>query len=225
MAAMRRLYHSWFCPQSRKVRVALAEKGLDFILSFEKTWERRPEFLLINPAGSVPVLVEEDGQVIVDNYAITEYLEEAYPERPLMGDTPAERAEIRRLVDWFDVKFQRDVTQHIVSEKLLKRFLRMGEPSSEAIRCAAHNIRIHLEYIGYLADSRTWLGGDQFSYADIAAAAHLSVADYLGGVPWEINEAAKVWYMRIKSRPSVRPLLKDAIAGLRPPAHYAQLDF
>lgn len=222
---MRTLYHNWFCPQSRKIRVALAEKGLDFLLSFEKTWERRPEFLLINPGGSVPVLVEKDGPTLVDNYAITEYLEETYPERPLMGADGPAKAEIRRLLDWFDVKFNREVTQYLVLEKVLKRFLRMGEPSSEAIRCARHNIRIHLDYVGYLADAREWLGGDEFSYADIAAAAHLSVVDYLGGVPWDANEAAKNWYMRIKSRPSLRPLLKDSVAGLKPPPHYALLDF
>lgn len=191
----------------------------------EKTWERRLEFLNINPAGTVPVLVEPDGSEVVDNYALTEYLEEAYPDRPLMGSNIEERREIRRLVDWFDIKFNREVTQHLVSEKVMKRFLRLGEPNSEAIRAAAYNIRAHLDYIGYLADRRDWLGGKQFSMADIAATAHISIVDYLGGVPWHQNESAKNWYMRMKSRPSVRPLLKDAIAGLKPPAHYAELDF
>lgn len=222
---MRTLYHSWFCPFSRKIRVALHEKGLDFSMRVENTWERRPEFLALNPACSVPVLQEPEGVRIADNYAITEYLEETYHEKPLMGATPEERAEVRRLLDWFDTKFHREVGHYLITEKLLKRLLRHGAPNSDAIRAASHNIRIHLDYIGYLTDRRDWLAGKSFSYADIAAVAHLSVADYLGAVPWTANESAKNWYMRMKSRPSVRPLLKDVIAGIKPPAHYADLDF
>ena len=222
---MRTLYHSWFCPYSRKVRIVLAEKGLNAELKVEKTWERRRDFLALNPAGTVPVLVEEDGLVVADNHAVTEYLEEAYPERNLMGETPQMRAEVRRLLWWFDAKFYREVTNYVVTEKVMKRFLRLGEPDSEALRVAAHNVRIHLDYIAYLADRRDWLAGDRMTLADIAAAAHLSAADYLGAVPWDANERAKGWYMRIKSRPSMRPILKDFVAGLRPPDHYADLDF
>ena len=222
---MRTLYHSWFCPYSRKVRIVLAEKGLNAELKVEKTWERRRDFLALNPAGTVPVLVEEDGLVVADNHAVTEYLEEAYPERNLMGETPQMRAEVRRLLWWFDAKFYREVTNYVVTEKVMKRFLRLGEPDSEALRVAAHNVRIHLDYIAYLADRRDWLAGERMTLADIAAAAHLSAADYLGAVPWDANERAKGWYMRIKSRPSMRPILKDFVAGLRPPAHYADLDF
>lgn len=222
---MRVLYHSWFCPFSRKIRIALLEKGLSFDMTVEKTWERRTEFLAMNPAGTVPVLMDEDGTIIVDSYAIGEYLEETHPETPLYGPDAQARAEVRRLLTWFDVKFDREVTRHLVNEKVMKRFLGMGQPDSSALRCAAHNIRTHLAYIGYLADRRDWLAGKAFSMADIAAAAHLSVADYMGGVPWETNEAAKTWYMRVKSRPSMRPVLRDAVPGLRPPAHYADLDF
>lgn len=222
---MRVLYHTWFCPFSRKVRVALLEKGLEYEMRVEKTWERRTEFLIMNPAGTLPVLLEDDGTIVAESYAIAEYLEEVYPENPLLGLAPVTRAEVRRLLGWFDDKLNREVTQYLVSEKVMKRFLGMGQPDSGAIRCAAHNIRAHLDYIGHLADRREWLAGKDFSLADIAAAAHLSVADYLGSVPWEVNESAKTWYMRVKSRPSMRPILKDFIAGLRPPAHYADLDF
>lgn len=222
---MRTLYHNWFCPFSRKIRVALHEKGLDFSMRVENVWERRPEFMAINPACTVPVLQEPEGLHICDNYSLTEYLEESYPEVSLIGETIEERAEIRRVVDWFDNKFYREVGQYLIREKVTKRLLRQGSPNSDAIRAAANNIRIHLDYIGYLADRRDWLGGNCFSYADIAAVAHLSVMDYLGAVPWQNNPLAKEWYMRMKSRPSIRPLLKDVIPGIRPPAHYADLDF
>jgi glutathione S-transferase len=222
---MRTLYHLWLSPFCRKVRVALTEKGLDFELKTENLWERRQEFMAMNPAGEVPVLVEDDGVVLADSAAICEYLEEMYPEPALIPGAAAERAEVRRLVAWFDHKFDRDVTRNLVGEKILKRFLRRGEPDSRAIRAGKDNIHIHLAYIAWLSERRTWLAGDAFSLADIAAAAHVSAADYLGDVPWADYAASKVWYARIKSRPSFRAILADHIPGEPPPKHYADLDF
>jgi glutathione S-transferase len=222
---MRTLYHFWLCPFSRKVRVVLAEKSLPFELAFEKYWQRREEFLHLNPAGQVPVLVEEDGRALAESSAITEYLDEAYPDRPLIGFEATARAEARRLVAWFDLKFHHEVTKNLLDEKLLKRFMGMGEPSSAAIRAGRANLRTHLDYITYLTERRNWLAGEDFTLADIAAAAHLSCLDYLGDVPWDDHEPVKDWYVRIKSRPSFRPLLTDHIPGLAPPRHYSDLDF
>ena len=221
---MRTLYHQWLSPFCRKVRIVLAEKGLAFTLTLEKTWERRDEFLALNPAGDVPVLVDGDA-VVVDSQTICEYLDEVHSERPLVGTTPTARAETRRLVAWFDLKFNTEVTRYIVDEKFLKRFLRMGEPDSQAIRAGHANIAYHLEYIAYLCERRRWLAGDDFSLADVAASAHLSAIDYLGDVPWDQFADVKDWYARVKSRPSFRPLLADHIPGLEPPKHYADLDF
>lgn len=222
---MRTLYHLWLSPQSRKVRLVLQEKELEFEMRVEKVWERREAFFELNPAGEVPVLVEADGTVVADAGAISEYLDEAYPERPMIGFDPAGRAETRRLCAWFDQKFEHEVSRNLLGEKLMKRFMGMGEPDSEAIRAGLHNIHAHLEYIGWLTDRRTWLAGDDFSLADITAAAHLSCIDYLDDVPWDDHGKAKQWYARIKSRPSFRPLLADHIPGLPPPRHYADLDF
>ncbi len=222
---MRTLYHLWLSPHSRKVRFALKEKSLPFDMKVEKVWERRPEFLALNPAGTVPVLVDEDGTVVADSGVICEYLEEVYPERKLIAGSPAERAEIRRLVAWFDLKFGREVTENLVGEKMMKRFLGRGEPNSAAIRAGHFNIQYHLDYIGYLTERRRYLAGESFSLADIAAAAHLSTVDYVGDVPWEAYPPAKDWYARIKSRPGFRPLLADHIPGAPPPKHYADLDF
>lgn len=222
---MRTLYHLWLSPYCRKVRVVLKEKKLDFELKVESVWERRPEFLALNPAGQVPVLVEEDGTTVSDSVAISEYLEEVCPEPPLVGRDAKERAEVRRLVAWFDLKFGHEVMRNLVGEKMMKRFLGRGEPNSSAIRAGHQNIHYHLEYIGYLADRRKWLAGDAFSLADIAASTQLSVVDYIGDVPWERHPRAREWYARLKSRPSFRPLLADHIPGAPPPAHYADLDF
>ena len=222
---MRTLYHLWLSPFSRKVRIALREKNLACDLRIEKVWERRVEFLSINVAGTVPVLVEEDGTVLCDSAVICEYLEEAYPEVPLLGEGLAQRAEVRRLAAWFDQRFAREVTDNLYGEKMMKNALGLGEPNSSALRAGYANIRYHLEYIGWLAERRRFLAGDRFSLADIAAAAQLSTLDYIGDVPWDRFEGAREWYARIKSRPSFRPILADHVAGHAPPRHYANLDF
>ncbi|HIJ38504.1 MAG TPA: glutathione S-transferase family protein [Rhodospirillaceae bacterium] len=223
---MRCLYHLLLCPFSRKIRIVLAEKKLACEMVLEPIWEQRPEFLALNPAADVPVLVEPDGQVIADSAAISEYLDEIQPDPSLFGADPGVRAEVRRLVAWFDVKFNRDVTINLVGEKVVKRQMgARGGPDSRLVRIGYGMIRQHLEYIDWLIERRRWLAGEFFSMADIAAAAHLSTVDYLGDVPWDEFPPAKDWYARLKSRPSVRPLLADQVPGLRPPPHYADLDF
>ena len=222
---MRILYHLWLTPACRAVRIAMQEKGLDFDLILEKTWERRPSFLSLDPAGEVPILVEDDGAVIAGSGAILEYLEDAYHTEALIGESPTERAEVRRLMSWFNDKFGREVSDLIYEEKFVKRFLIKDVPNSKAVRAGLKNIRTHLDYIGYLTERRNWLAGDEFSLADIVAGAHLSSIDYMGDVPWDAFAPAKEWYARLKSRPSLRPLLEDYIPGFPPPKHYADLDF
>ena len=152
-------------------------------------------------------------------------IDEIHPEPALVGRHPLERAEVRRLVHWFDEKFNVEVTENLVGEKVMKRFLGLGAPDSKAIRAGHNNINTHLSYISYLIERRKWLAGNEFTLADIAAAAHLSTIDYLGDVPWTDYHPAKDWYARIKSRPSFRALLSDHIPGVPPSKHYANLDF
>jgi glutathione S-transferase len=217
---MRTLYHLWLHPFSRKVRIALAEKKLEFDLQIEKVWERRTEFLAMNPAGDVPVLVEPSGATFANSQVICEYLEEVYTQVDLLGKDPVQRAETRRLISWFDMKFNREVTENLVGEKLMKRFLKLGEPHGPSIRAGHANIHYHLDYIGFLTEKRKWLAGDHFGLADITAAAHLSAVDYIGDVPWEEHEAAREWYNKVKTRESFKPLLDDRIPGFDPVATY-----
>lgn len=219
------LYHLPVHPACRRIRLQLHEKKLDFELKAEQIWQRRERFLRLNPAGEVPVLVEPDSVTIPQAPVISEYLEEVYPEPTLLGESPADRAEVRRLVAWFEQKFGREVTENLVDEKILKRFMKTGHPDSQCIRAGHANIHYHLQYIAWLCDRRTWLAGDDFSLADITAAAALSCVDYIGDVPWSQHPGAKDWYARVKSRPSFRGLLADVIPGLAPPEHYADLDF
>jgi glutathione S-transferase len=219
------LYHLWMSSECRKVRIVLHEKKIDFRLYTENVKERRPEFLALNPAGEIPVLVESNGIAISGSYVITEFLDEVYPNPNLIGDQAEVRAEVRRLVNWFDEKFNREVSDNLVGQKLLKRYLGQGGPIGAAVRAGHTNIHYHLDYISYLIERRRWLAGDDFSLADIAAAAHLSLVDYLGDVPWTEHIEAKNWYARVKSRPSFQPILEDRIPGTPPQKQYANLDF
>lgn len=219
------LYHHWLNPSARLVRVVLAEKKLSFDLRLEKDWERREAFLRLNPAGEVPVLLMDSGRAYAGTRAIIEYLEEAIPVPALLPTDIEDRHEVRRLIDWFHTKFGTEVTRFTVTEKLFKRFLQMGEPDSEAIRCAAHNLKTHLAYIQYLVDRRHYLAGAHFSLADASAAAHISVLDYFGDIDWAKWPVVKDWYLRVKSRRSVQALMTDRIPGLRPPEHYGAIDF
>lgn len=225
---MYRLYHHPMDAFCRKLRLLLTEKDLPHELTLEKPWERRSEFMMLNPAGEVPVLVFVEGgaeRILCDSTAISEYLEEKHARPVLIGATPTMRAEVRRIIGWFEHKFYDEVTRNIVDEKAFKRLKGSGNPDSQILRAGYANIHVHLDYIGYLTERRNWLAGEQITLADLAAAAQLSTVDYLGDVPWDEHIAARDWYARIKSRPAFRPLLADHVTGLAPPPHYADLDF
>lgn len=227
------LYHHPFCPHSRFVRLALGEMGIEPRLVEERAWERRREFLLIAAECATPVLVEDHPLAVPGAEVIAEYLDEtrglALGARRLLPDDPAGRAEARRLMIWFNVKFFNESSQWLVREKVYKRFMSSqnggGAPDMDAVRAARFNMRYHLQYIGHLIRARNWLAGDRLTYADLAAAAHLSCLDYLGDVQWDENETARIWYARVKSRPSFRPLLAERLPGTAPSATYANLDF
>ena len=221
---MRRLYHQTLSPFCRKIRLVLAEKKIEVELVAEKPWERRIDFLRMNPACQVPVLKIDD-LVLCDSGAIFEYLEETFPEPSLLPETPEGRAEARRLAAWFDDKFHREVTANLLYERVNKKLARTGYPESEKIKAGRQNIHYHLDYIGWLMEHRRWLAGDTLSIADFAAAAHLSCLDYVNDIDWSRNAGLHEWYAKIKSRPAFRSILADLVPGFTPPHHYADLDF
>jgi glutathione S-transferase len=227
------LFHYPFCPHSRFVRLVFEELGAPPRLVEERPWERRQEFLALNPAGTTPVLVEEGVPPVPGAAIIAEYLCETrgdkLAELRLMPRETGARVEVRRLMSWFHDKFYEEVSGAMVMERIYKRFIPAGRgggpPDTDTLRAARSNIRYHLAYIGWLVRTRDWLAGDDLTFADLAAAAHISAVDYLGEVPWDADETAKAWYARIKSRPSFRVLLGEALAGLPPAPSYADLDF
>lgn len=224
------LIHFALDPFSRRMRLALAEYGVAAELIEEAPWEPSPDIYELNPAGTVPVYLEDSTSPVSGVEAIGEFLEETKSRSvSLIPGDAFERAEVRRLVGWFDVKFYAEVSEPVITEKVIRRFLPRasggGGPDMNRVRQSSVRLREHLDYIGHLADHHTWLAGENLSLADLAAAAHVSVVDYFGDIPWTDYPVAKSWYQRIKSRPSFRPLLADTVRGMAPAAAYADLDF
>lgn len=224
------LVHFALDPFSRRMRLALAEYGVAAELIDETPWDPSPDIFELNPAGTLPVYMEDASTPVAGVEAISEYLEETKSQRMrLIPGDAFERAEVRRIAGWFDTKFYAEVSEPILTEKVIRRFLPReaggGGMDMARVRQAMARIRFHLDYIGHLADHRTWLAGDQLSLADLAAAAHISAVDYFGDIPWADFPVAKSWYQRMKSRPSFRPLLADTVRGTSPGPHYADLDF
>lgn len=224
------LIHFALDPFSRRMRLALAEYGVPVELIDETPWDPSPDIFEINPAGTVPVYLEDSSSPISGAEAIGEYLEETKGSKvSLIPGDALERAEVRRLVGWFDTKFYAEVSEPVLTEKVIRRFLPReaggGGMDTGRVRQAMVRLRNHLDYVAHLADNRPWLAGDHLSLADLAAAAHISAVDYFGDIPWADYPAAKSWFQRVKSRPSFRPLLADTVRGMAPASHYADLDF
>jgi glutathione S-transferase len=220
------LYQFPLCPFSRKVRLLLGEKGVGYELVREHPWERRDEFLDLNPSGQTPVLVEKDRNItLMSSAAVCEYFEETVDKAPMISGTAVNRAEIRRLSAWFDEQFYSNVVAPLLHERMLKRILHRAAPDGGALREAMKNANQLIDYADWLLDHRHWMAGATLSLADLTAAAHISVADYLGGIDWRGHEQTKAWYAGLKSRPSFRPLLSERMEAIAPPAYYDKVDF
>ncbi len=224
---MWQLYQFPLCPFSRKVRLLLGEKSVGYELVRESPWDHRDEFLDMNPAGQTPVMLDKARGVapLIDSMAICEFFEETVEKAAMINGTATNRAETRRLVTWFDTNFYRDVTGPLLHERMVKRLAHRAAPDAKGLREAMKAAVGHLDYIDYLLDHRNWLGGATMSLADLAAAAQISVTDYLGGIDWKGHDQTARWYRGLKSRPSFRPLLSERMEMINPPAHYDNVDF
>ena len=218
------LIHHPSSPYSRKIRLLMSEKRMLFVPKEVEPWNLPEEVYKLNPAATLPIYVF-DGNVISGNIAITEYIEEFSTDVKMLPADLKARAEVRRLMEWFDVKFYHEVYKNIATEKIHKRFGSGLAPDSRVLKIGLNNLNYHLEYIDWLIERNNYMNEEGFSLADITAAAHLSIIDYLGDVPWDGYKNAKLWYSKIKSRPSFKELLKDAIRGILPAKHYTNLDF
>lgn len=225
---MRTLYHFPLHPASRQARIALAEKKLKVREEVIDPWKPNEAFAGLTAEGAPPVLIDiiPGGTITISgNRAITEYANDGSTRHPLLSTDPYERAEARRIAAWFDSRFADEVDSYILAEKIEKSVLGNSAPDPATLREGREHLQFHLNYLTQLLEQRDWLAGRQFSLGDIAAAAHLSCLDFLGEVKWRDWPDVKTWYQKIKSRPSMRGLLKDRVAGFRAPRHYTDLDF
>lgn len=222
---MRELYHYPLDAYGRVARIYLREKALEYQEIEEYPWDRRRVFSENQVVSDLPTLIENDGTVLEGCYAIVEYIEQTYRSHSLFGDSFKSKAEVRRISALFNVNFFADVTNNIIFEKVMKKFMDKSSPDSSSIRKGNSNIKKYFDYINWLANRRNWLAGEDFSLADISAAAHISCLDYMGSIEWESYPEVKNWYVRIKSRPSFREILKDRISNISPPDFYSDLDF
>jgi glutathione S-transferase len=222
------LHHFAFDPASRTARLALGEAKAAFEENPVRPWE--PDCVLrgLNPSGMPPVFVTSERErplTLCELPAILGWIEDRAAAPFLLPADPVERAETRRLVQWFARRFNDEVDAVLLHERLEKPLLRLGPPEARALREGRDNLKGHLSVLEDLLAQRDCLAGRRLSQADLIAAAHLSVLDFFGEVSWAAWPALKTWYMRIKSRPSFRPLLTDRLPGIQPAPHYADLDF
>jgi len=192
----------------------------------ENPWEQRDEYMDLNPAGETPVLVESElGLTLIGSQPIAEYFDETVDKAPMLHGNAAARAEIRRLTAWFDEKLFHEVVEPLMNERMRKRLVSRESPDTGVLRQAMKVANGHLDYLDYLLDNRRWVAGASLSLADFAAAAQLSVVDYLGALDWRGHKQTRDWYSVMKSRPAFRPLLGERMEVIVPPAHYDKVDF
>lgn len=222
------LHHFAFDPGSRVARLALGEARIDFVESPVKPWEPDSPLADLNPSGMPPVLqVNEGGKslTLCEPAAILGWIEDRAADPVLMSVDPAERAETRRLVGWFERRFTDEVNAVLLHERMEKPLLRLGPPEARMLREGREALRNHLAMLEDLLAERDALAGRRMGQADLTAAAHLSVLDYFGEVQWKAWPGVKTWYMKLKSRPCFRPVLTDRFPGVAAAACYADLDF
>ena len=222
---MYKLYYiplNFYC---RAARLILLEKKISFEIINEPYWKRREDFLKINPAGDLPVIVDDENTNIIGYELLVEYLDEKNIGKNLLGNNPKERLESRRLCTWVSRKLEKEVMKNILDERVFKSLKENNQPSTVALNAGRKNLKNHMSYFNWLLNRRSFLSGDNFNVADISLASALSSLDYLNEVDWNNFENVKNWYALIKSRPTFRGILEESIYNILPSTHYKDLDF
>ncbi len=187
------LYDAARCPYCARVRIVLAEKGVDYA-TVDVDLDDRPAWIYEkNPLGRVPVL-EEDGLVLPESLAIMEYLEERYPDPPLLPSDPGPRALVRASI----VRFDRISGPYYA--------LRRGDES------ARQQLADRLHDLDATLQQQPYLGGDVFGLADIAYLPWVLRAQVRLDVALEPYPALASWVERLGERPAVARELELAAA-------------
>jgi glutathione S-transferase len=179
------LYNAARCPYVARVRIVLAEKGIDHDM-VEIDLSDRPDWLYEkNPAGRVPVIEEDGGRPLSESAVIMEFLEERYPEPPLLPADPADRAAVRLLI------FRDgDLTSPYYA-------FRRGEDG------AAEEFDQALGKFDALLGEQPYLGGEEYGLADIAFVPWLLRARDMLGVELDAFSALTDWLERLEQRPAI----------------------
>lgn len=198
------LYDYGMAPNPRRVRIYLAEKGIavpTVEVDITKRASRAPEFRTKNPVGSIPVLELDDGTCIAESVAICRYFEELYPDPPLFGTTPVEKAIIEMWLRRVELNVMMPVGMVWIHGHPLTAGL------IDQIPAVADQNRVRAA-IGYgllddqLAENR-FLAGPDYTVADAVALATLDFAVGLVGVSYDEGLVhLKRWHEEVSGRPS-----------------------
>jgi glutathione S-transferase len=190
-------------PNPRRVRIYLAEKGIDVPLvhvDMMKRAHKEPEFVAKNSLGQIPALELDDGTVIAESVSICRYFEALHPERPLFGGTALEKAQIDMWLRRVEFVIMTPIGNfwrhaHPRTAKLLKQFNDFGESNREA---SARSMRwLDRELAG-----RDFVAGGGFSMADITMLCSVDFGGFIGlGIPDDCANV-KSWHARVSARPS-----------------------
>ena len=179
------LYNAARCPYAARARIVLAEKGLE-VETVEVDLSDRPAWLYDkNPTGRVPVIEEDGGEPLPESVVIMEFLEERYPEPALLPADPADRAAVRLLI--FRDK---DLTDPYYA-------LRRGEEG------AAEQLDAALAKLDVRLYDRDYLGGAEYSLADIALVPWVLRARDMLGVELSGYPSLGAWLARLEERPAI----------------------
>lgn len=190
-------------PNPRRVRIFLAEKGIDLPetpVNMMKREHKSAEFRAKNSMGQIPTLELDDGTCISETVAICRYFEETHPDTPLFGRTAVEKALVDQWIRRVEFAVMMPVGNfwrhaHPYTAALLTQFKEFGESNRETYRGAQ-------KYVDRELEGREFLVGDSYTMADICLLSTVDFAEWIG-LPVEDEFAnLKAWRERVKARPS-----------------------
>lgn len=203
-----RLYDNAGSPYAFKVRGVLYEKGLAVEHHEISSERQRADLLRISPRGEVPALLDGD-TAVYDSTIICEYLEERHPQPRTMPPDAAGRARARTIERIADT--QLDPVVIVIAVLRLFR-PEVGTQHPQALEHAATTLARHWTSFEATLGEREWLAGT-FSRADIAVAAHVAAAGFMGHGPTEATPRFAAWAKRAAARPSIKRATEDALAA------------
>jgi glutathione S-transferase len=199
-----KLYTTNFAPNPRRVEIYLQEKDIGdverVVVDLLKGEHRTSEFRRKNPLCQLPVLELEDGRVLTESLAICEYLEEMYPEPPLIGDDPWRRAQTRQAIGVAEIGLLSGAMTAF--EQTQPHFARTVRQNAAIASEGQQHFSRYLQRIDRVLDGRAWLAGDRFSLADITAICAIDFGRIAGGILSPDLPNLSRWLTAMRKRPS-----------------------